>query len=120
MAKTTVFYNGVRDIELEIADKSGLNHTVVIKGSGAGLRGANAQPLPAAGAYGATVVDADMWAAVKEAYAEHPAFKGGFVKDGSSEKAKEIAIEEVSALDNGQAPAKRDEVGKKKTTKAKK
>ena len=120
MAKTTVFYNGVRDLEFEIADKSGMIHTVVIKGSGAGLRGANAQPLPAAGAYDATVVDADMWAAVKEAYAEHPAFKGGFVKDGSSEKAKETAIEEVSALDNGQAPAKRDEVGKKKTTKAKK
>ena len=44
MAKTTVFYNGVRDIEFEIADKSGMIHTVVIKGSGAGLRGANAQP----------------------------------------------------------------------------
>jgi len=119
VAKTTVFYNGVRDLEFEIADKSGLNHTVVIKGSGAGLRGANAQPLPAVGAYGATVVDADMWAAIKEAYAEHPAFKGGFIKDGASEKAKETAIEEVSALDNGQAPAKRDEVGKKKTTKKK-
>jgi len=115
VAQTTVFYNGVRDLEFEIADKSGLVHTVVIKGSGAGLRGANAQPLPAAGAYGATVVDADMWSAVKEAYAEHPAFKGGFIKDGTSEKAKEAAIEEVSALDNGQAPAKRDEVGKKKT-----
>ena len=119
MAKTTVFYNGVRDLEFEIADKSGMIHTVVIKGSGAGLRGANAQPLPAAGAYGATVVDADMWAAVKETYAEHPAFKGGFIKDGASEKAKAAAKEEVSALDNGQAPAKRDEVGKKKT-KAKK
>ena len=119
MAKTTVFYNGVRDLEFEIADKSGMMHTVVIKGSGAGLRGANAQPLPAAGAYGATVVDADLWAAVKAAYSEHPAFKGGFIKDGDSEKAKAEAKEAVSSLDNGQGPAKRDEVGKKKT-KAKK
>jgi hypothetical protein len=117
VAQTTVFYNGVRDIEFEITDKAGKVHTVVIQGSGAGLRGANAQPLPAVGAYGATVVDADMWAAVKAAYAEHPVFKGGFIKDGASEKAKAAAKEEVSALDNGQAPAEQGEAGKKKTRK---
>ena len=96
-----------------------MNHTVVIKGSGAGLRGANAQPLPAVGAYGATVVDADMWAAVKAAYSEHPAFKGGFIKDGDSEKAKAEATEAVSSLDNGQAPAAQEEAGKRKSTKKK-
>ena len=117
MAQTTVFYNGVRDIEFDVTDKSGLVHTVVIKGSGAGIRGVNGQPLPAVGAYGVTVVDADLWAAVKAAFAEHPAFKLGFIKDGASEKAKAAAKEEVSALDNGQAPAEQEEAGKKKTRK---
>jgi len=119
VAQTTVFYNGVRDIEFDVTDKSGLVHTVVIKGSGAGIRGVNGQPLPAVGAYGATVVDADMWAAVKAAYAEHPIFKGGFIKDGETEKAKAKAKDEVSALDNGQGAAKQEEAGKKKTTRKK-
>ena len=117
MAQTTVFYNGVRDIEFDVTDKSGIVHTVVVKGSGAGLRGVNGQPLPAVGAYGATVVDADLWAAVKAAFAEHPAFKGGFIKDGDSEKAKAEAKEAVSSLDNGQGAAKQEEAGKKKTRK---
>ena len=117
MAQTTVFYNGVRDIEFDVTDKSGLVHTVVIKGSGAGIRGVIGQPLPAVGAYGVTVVDADIWAAVKAAFAEHPAFKLGFVKDGETEKAKAKAKEEVSALDNGQGAAKQEEAGKKKTRK---
>ena len=117
MAQTTVFYNGVRDIEFDVTDKSGLVHTVVIKGSGAGLRGVNGQPLPAVGAYGVTVVDADLWAAVKAAFAEHPAFKLGFIKDGETEKAKAKAKDEVSALDNGQGAAKQEEAGKKKTRK---
>ena len=117
MAQTTVFYNGVRDIEFDVTDKAGMVHTVVIKGSGAGIRGVNAQPLPAVGAYGVTVVDADMWQAVKDAYGEHPAFKGGFIKDGASEKAKTAAKEEVSALDNGQGAAKQEEAGKRKTRK---
>jgi len=116
VAQTTVFYNGVRDIEFDVTDKSGLVHTVVIKGSGAGIKGANT-PLPAVGAYGITVVDADMWAAVKTAYAEHPAFKGGFIRDGETENAKAKAKEEVSALDNGQGAAKQEEAGKKKTRK---
>ena len=119
MAQTTVFYNGVRNLEFEITDKSGVVHTVDIKGSGEALRGKAAQPLPLAGAYGITTVDADLWAAVKEAYAEHPAFKGGFIKDGDSEKAKAKAKEEVSAKDNGQAPAEQAEAGKKKTTRKK-
>ena len=117
MAQTTVFYNGVRDIEFDVTDKSGIVHTVVVKGSGAGLRGVNGQPLPAVGAYGVTVVDADLWAAVKAAFAEHPAFKLGFIKDGETEKAKAKAKEEVSALDNGQGAANREEAGKKKTRK---
>jgi hypothetical protein len=117
VAQTTVFYNGVRDIEFDVTDKSGIVHTVVVKGSGAGIRGVNGQPLPAVGAYGATVVDADLWAAVKAAFSEHPAFKLGFVKDGESEKAKAKAKEEVSALDNGQGAAKQEEAGKKKTRK---
>jgi hypothetical protein len=117
VAQTSVFYNGVRDIEFDVTDKSGLVHTVVIKGSGAGIRGVNGQPLPAVGAYGVTVVDADLWAAIKTAFADHPAFKGGFVKDGESEKAKAKAKEEVSALDNGQGAAKQEEAGKKKTRK---
>ena len=104
MAKTTVFYNGVRDIEFEIADKSGMIHTVVIKGSGAGLRGANAQPLPAVGAYGATVVDADMWAAIKEAYAEHPAFKGGFVRTVLPRKRKKPLSKKFPHLITGKPP----------------
>ena len=116
MAQTTVYYNGVRDIEFEIVDKAGMKHEVVVKGSGAGIKGANT-PLPAVGAYGITLVDADMWAAVKAAYAEHPVFKGGFIKDGASEKAKAAAKEEVSALDNGQGAAKQEEAGKKKTRK---
>ena len=117
MTQTTVFYNGVRNIEFEITDESGKVHAVEIKGSGEALRGKAAQPLPLAGAYGITLVDADLWAAVKEAYAEHPAFKGGFIKDGETEKAKAKAKEEVSALDNGQAPAEQAEAGKKKTRK---
>jgi len=117
VAQTTVFYNGVRDIEFDVTDKSGLVHTVVIKGSGAGIRGVNGQPLPAVGAYGATVIDADLWQAVKAAYAEHPVFKGGFIKDGASEKAKAAAKEEVSSLDNGQGAAKQEEAGKRKTRK---
>ena len=117
MAQTTVFYNGVRDIEFDVTDKSGIVHTVVVKGSGAGIRGVNGQPLPAVGAFGATVVDADLWAAVKAAFVEHPAFKLGFIKDGESEKAKAKAKEEVSALDNGQGAAKQEEAGKKKTRK---
>jgi hypothetical protein len=117
VAQTTVFYNGVRDIEFDVTDKSGIVHTVVVKGSGAGLRGVNGQPLPAVGAYGVTVVDADMWQAVKAAYAEHPVFKGGFIRDGASEKAKAAAKEEVSSLDNGQGAAKQEEAGKKKTRK---
>ena len=117
MAQTTVYYNGVRDIEFEIVDKAGMKHEVVVKGSGAGIRGVNGQPLPAVGAYGMTVVDADMWAAVKAAYGEHPAFKGGFIKDGETKKAKAKAKEEVSAPDNGQGAAKQEEAGKKKTRK---
>ena len=117
MAQTTVFYNGVRDIEFDVTDKSGIVHTVVVKGSGAGIRGVNGQPLPAVGAFGATVVDADLWAAVKAAFAEHPAFKLGFIKDGESKTAKAKAKEEVSALDNGQGAAKQEEAGKKKTRK---
>ena len=116
MSQTTVFYNGVRDIEFEVVDNAGMKHEVVVKGSGAGIRGANT-PLPAVGAYGMTVVDADLWAAVKSAYAEHPVFKGGFIRDGETEKAKAKAKEEVSALDNGQGAAKQEEAGKKKTRK---
>ena len=119
MATTTVFYNGVRNIEFDITDKAGKVHIVDIKGSGEALRGKAAQPLPLAGAYGITTVDAELWAAVKEAYDEHPAFKGGFIKDGDSEKAKAKAKEEVSAVDNGQAPAEQGEAGKKKTTRKK-
>ena len=117
MAQTTVFYNGVRDIEFDVTDKSGIVHTVVVKGSGAGLRGVNGQPLPAVGAFGATVVDADLWTAVKAAFAEHPAFKLGFIKDGETEKSKAKAKDEVSALDNGQGAAAQEEAGKKKTRK---
>ena len=117
MAQTTVFYNGVRNLEFEITDKSGVVHTVDIKGSGEALRGKAAQPLPLAGAYGITTVDADLWTAVKEAYAEHPAFKGGFIKDGDTEKAKAKAKEEVADKDNGQGPAEQEEAGKKKTRK---
>lgn len=118
MAQTTVYYNGVRDIEFEVTDKAGMKHSVVVKGSGAGLRGLSAQPLPAAGAYGITLVDAEVWAAVKEAYADHPAFKGGFLRDGDTEKAKAKAKEEVASKDNGQAPVEQGEAaGKKKTRK---
>ena len=117
MAQTTVFYNGVRDLEFEITDKAGKVHFVTIEGSGAALRGKVAQPLPVAGAFGATVVDADLWAAVKAAYADHPAFKGGYIRDGETEKAKAKAKEEVAEQDNGQAPAKQEEAGKRKSKK---
>ena len=110
MATTTVFYNGVRPIEFEVEDKSGVVHTVVINGSGVGLQGATAVPLPAAGAYGITQnVDADLWAAIEQKYGDSPLFKGGFIKAGTSEKAKAAAKEEVASKDNGQAPIAKDE-----------
>jgi hypothetical protein len=117
VAQTTVFYNGVRDIEFDVTDKSGIVHTVVVKGSGAGIRGVNGQPLPAVGAYGVTVVDADLWNAVKKKYADMQIFKDGFIRDGATEKAKAEAKEVVSSLDNGQAPAGKEEDGNRKKRK---
>lgn len=117
MATTTVFYNGVRNIEFEVEANDGTKKYVTINGSGANLTGADAKPLPGVGAYGITVVDADLWKAVKEKYAEMQIFKDGFIKDGATEKAKQAAKEEVSSLDNGQSPAEQEEAGKKKTRK---
>lgn len=117
MAQTTVFYNGVRNIEFEVTDNAGKIQSVIIKGSGADLIGPDAKPLPAAGAYGITVVDADLWKAVKEKYADMQIFKDGLIKDGATEKAKAAAKETVSAKDNGQGPAEQEEAGKRKSKK---
>lgn len=117
MAQTTVFYNGVRNIEFEITDNAGKIQSVIIKGSGAGLIGPDAKPLPAAGAYGITVIDADAWAAIEEKYGEMQIFKDGLIRAGVSEKAKAAAKEEVSSKDNGQGPADQEEAGKRKKKK---
>lgn len=110
MAKTTVFYNGVRDIVFEVADKAGKVHFVRINGSGAGLQGPDARPLPGVGAYGITPdVDADVWEQIVAQYGEMAIFKDGFIRAGASDKDKAAAKEVVSAQDNGQAPAKKDE-----------
>lgn len=116
MEKTTVFYNGVRDMEFEV-EAGGKPVSVLIHGSGAGLGGNDPKPLPGAGAYGMTVVDADLWEAVKKQYAEMQIFKDGFIRDGATEKAKAEAKEEVSSKDNGQAPASQDEDGNRRKRK---
>ena len=110
MATTTVFYNSPRPIEFDVEDKNGVVHTVVINGSGVGLQGANAVPLPAVGAYGMTPnVDADLWAAIEKQYGESPIFKNGLIRAGATEKAKAAAKEEVSSKENGQEPIAKDE-----------
>ena len=117
MAQTTVFYNSVRDIVFSVEDAAGKPHSVRINGSGATLKGTNPTPLPGVGAYGITLVDADLWAAVKKKYADMQIFKDGFIKDGATEKAKAEAKEVVSAKDNGQAPASKEEDGNRKKKK---
>ena len=120
MATTTVFYNGVRPIEFEVTDAKGNLRVLTINGSGFGLQGANAMPLPMAGAYGITKnVDADLWAAVEKKYGDMAIFKEGFIRAGASEKAKDAAKETVSAKDNGQAPISQSEDVSKKTRKKK-
>ena len=44
-------------------------------------------------------------------------FKDGFIRDGATEKAKAEAKEVVSSLDNGQAPAGKEEDGNRKKRK---
>lgn len=117
MAQTTVFYNSVRDIVFDVEDAAGKPHSVRINGSGATLRGTDINPLPGVGAYGVTVVDADLWAAAKKKYADMQIFKDGFIRDGATEKAKTEAKEVVSSLDNGQAPAGKEEDGNRKKRK---
>lgn len=117
MAQTTVFYNGVRDIVFDVEDAAGKPHSIRINGSGAGLKGTEPKALPGAGAYGITVVDADLWVAVKKKYADMQIFKDGFIKDGATEKAKAEAKEVVSSLDNRQAPAGKEEDGNRKKRK---
>lgn len=114
MAQTTVFYNGVRDVVFDVEDKTGKPVSVRIHGSGAALAGADPKPLPGAGAFGMTVVDADLWAEVKKKYAEMQIFKTGLIKDGATEKAKTEAKEIVSSKDNGQAPASTEEDASRK------
>ena len=117
MAQTTVFYNGVRDIVFDVEDKTGKPVSIHINGSGATLKGTDPTPLPGVGAYGITLVDAEAWEAVKKKYADMGIFKDGFIRDGATEKAKAEAKEVVSAQDNGQAPAGKEEDGNRKKKK---
>lgn len=118
MAQTSVFYNGVRDVVFEVEDASGKVHSVRINGSGAALKGSDLKPLPGAGAYGITLVDAETWEAVKKKYADMEIFKKGLIMDGATEKAKAEAKEVVSSKDNGQAPASKAEDGNRKKKKS--
>lgn len=120
-AKVTVFYNGVRDIDFDIVDRAGVTHIVHINGSGAGLKGPNAQPLPLAGAFGITPnVDADEWAEVVKLYGQMPIFKNGLIKAASDAKETEAAKAQVSSVDNGNGPADKGDAGTKKARNLKK
>ena len=119
MANTvTVLLNSVRDIVFDVADKNSKIHYVKINGSGSLVRDSKGNvrpstPLPEIGAYGMTVVDADLWAAVEKKYGSMSLFKKGFIK-ATTPKTEEAAKEEISELENGEEPAVPQEEAPKK------
>lgn len=119
MANTvTVLLNSVRDITFDVVDNSGKTHYVKINGSGSLIRNTDgtvraSAPLPGVGAYGMTVVDADLWAAVEKTYGSMSLFTKGFIK-ATTPKTEEAAKEEISAKENGEEPEDPQEANPKK------
>jgi hypothetical protein len=119
MANTvTVLLNSVRDITFDVVDNSGKTHFVKINGSGSLIRNTDgtvraSAPLPGVGAYGMTVVDADLWAAVEKTYGSMSLFTKGFIK-ATTPKTEEAAKEEISAKENGEEPEDPQEANPKK------
>ena len=119
MANTvTVLLNSVRDITFDVVDNSGKTHYVKINGSGSLIRNTDgtvraSAPLPGVGAYGMTVVDADLWAAVEKAYGSMSLFTKGFIKATTSET-EEAAKEEISTKETGEEPEDPQEANPKK------
>jgi hypothetical protein len=119
MANTvTVLLNSVRDITFDVVDNSGKTHFVKINGSGSLIRNTDgtvraSAPLPGVGAYGMTVVDADLWAAVEKTYGSMSLFTKGFIK-ATTPKTEEAAKEEISTKENGEEPEEPQEANPKK------
>lgn len=119
MANTvTVLLNSVRDITFDVVDNSGKIHYVKINGSGSLIRNTDgtvrpSAPLPGVGAYGMTVVDADLWAAVEKTYGSMSLFTKGFIK-ATTPKTEEAAKEEISTKENGEEPEDPQEATPKK------
>jgi hypothetical protein len=119
MANTvTVLLNSVRDITFDVVDNSGKTHFVKINGSGSLIRNTDgtvraSAPLPGVGAYGMTVVDAGLWAAVEKTYGSMSLFTKGFIK-ATTPKTEEAAKEEISAKENGEEPEEPQEANPKK------
>ena len=119
MANTvTVLLNSVRDITFDVVDNSGKTHYVKINGSGSLIRNTDgtvraSAPLPGVGAYGMTVVDADLWAAVEKTYGSMSLFQKGFIK-AATPKTEEEAKAEISEKENGEEPEEPQESKKKR------
>ena len=119
MANTvTVLLNSVRDITFDVVDNSGKTHYVKINGSGSLVRNTDgtvraSAPLPGVGAYGMTVVDADLWAAVEKTYGSMSLFQKGFIK-ATTPKTEEAAKAEISEKENGEEPEDPQEANPKK------
>ena len=119
MANTvTVLLNSVRDIVFDVTDNSGKTHYVKINGSGSLIRKPDGSilpsaPLPEVGAYGMTIVDAELWAAVEEKYSSMSLFKKGFIK-ATTPKTEEDAKAELSEKANGEEPVEPQEEAPKK------
>ena len=119
MANTvTVLLNSVRDITFDVVDNSGKIHYVKINGSGSLIRNTDgtvrpSAPLPGVGAYGMTVVDADLWAAVEKTYGSMSLFTKGFIKATTPKNEKE-AKAEISEKENGEEPEEPQESKKKR------
>jgi hypothetical protein len=120
--------NSVRDITFDVVDNSGKIHYVKVNGSGSLIRNTDgtvraSAPLPGVGAYGMTVVDADLWAAVEKTYGSMSLFTKGFIKAAVNQQAQESAEEELSEKENGEepedtqeAPVKKKRGGRKKAS----
>ena len=114
----TVLLNNVRDIVFDVTDNSGKTHYVKINGSGSLIRKPDGSilpsaPLPEVGAYGMTIVDADLWTAVEKKYSSMSLFKKGFIK-ATTPKTEEDAKAELSEKANGEEPVEPQEEAPKK------
>lgn len=119
MANTvTVLLNSVRDITFDVTDATGKVHYVKINGSGSLIRNDDgtvraSAPLPGVGAYGITVVDADLWEAVEKTYGSMSLFTKGYIKATTPKNEKE-AKAEISEKENGEEPEEPQESKKKR------